>query len=534
MITNPILRGFHPDPSIVRVGDDYYVATSTFEWFPGVRIHHSRDLKHWRLLTHALTRTSQLNMEGNPDSCGVWAPCLTHKDGMFYLLFTDVKSRRGAFKDTHNYLVTADRIEGPWSDPVFLNSSGFDPSLFHDDDGRSWLLNMLWDHRAKRRDAFAGIVLQEYNVGERRLVGERKIIFKGTPLQLTEGPHLYKRNGYYYLVVAEGGTEYGHAVTIARSAAIDGPYEVDPTNPVLTSSGKSDWPLQKAGHGCLVETQGGEWAMVHLVGRPVKDGRCVLGRETAIQPMEWTEDGWIRVRGGGNVPHVAFQEFDLAEHPFPSEPDTDHFDSEPLNLHWSTLRLPPDSTWLTLAERPGYLRLRGRESMNSLHRQSLIARRQQAKYCEAETSLEFEPEHFQQMAGLILYYDTMDYVYLRVSRDEVLGKCIGIVRSVGGVFETMPDTEVSIEGARQCKLKVKIEAQHASFSFAVDEGPWKSIGPMIDILHLADEPLNGAIRFTGNFIGLCAQDGSGMRIHADFDYFRYTEFHEDMDRRKAL
>jgi xylan 1,4-beta-xylosidase len=170
-ISNPILRGFNPDPSIVRVGEDYYIATSTFEWFPGVQIHHSRDLVNWRLLTRPLTRPSQLNMLGAPDSCGVWAPCLTHADGKFWLIYTDVKrygrttvggASGASLRDFHNYLVTADDIEGPWSDPVFLNSSGFDPSLFHDDDGRKWLLNQLWDHRPGR-NRFAGIVAQEYD-----------------------------------------------------------------------------------------------------------------------------------------------------------------------------------------------------------------------------------------------------------------------------------------------------------------------------------------------------------------------------------
>src|SRR6476620_4261138 len=204
-IRNPILRGFNPDPSIVRVGDDYYIANSTFEWFPGVQIHHSKDLVNWQLLTHPLTRTSQLDMLGNPSSGGIWAPDLSYADGLFWLIYTDVKSWHGAFKDTHNYLVTAPAITGPWSDPVYLNSSGFDPSLFHDDDGRKWLVNMQWDYR-KGTNSFSGILLQQYSVAERKLVGPAKNIFKGTPLRLTEAPHLYRRGGYYYLLTAEGGT----------------------------------------------------------------------------------------------------------------------------------------------------------------------------------------------------------------------------------------------------------------------------------------------------------------------------------------
>ena len=190
-IVNPILPGFSPDPSICRVGADYYIATSTFEWYPGVQIHHSTDLKNWRLAARPLNRPALLNMLGTPDSCGIWAPCLSWCDGLFYLVYTDVKRFDGNFKDTHNYLTISETIDGDWSDPVYLNSSGFDPSLFHGDDGRKWLLNMVWDHRAPRR-FFRGISLQQYAAAEQRLIGERKFIFEGTELDFTEGPHLYR------------------------------------------------------------------------------------------------------------------------------------------------------------------------------------------------------------------------------------------------------------------------------------------------------------------------------------------------------
>jgi xylan 1,4-beta-xylosidase len=524
-IRNPVLPGFHPDPSIVRVGDDFYIATSTFEWFPGVAIHHSRDLRHWRLLTYALTDTRQLDMTGNIDSGGVWAPCLSHDGERFYLVYTDVKSRMGAFKDTHNYLVTAERIEGPWSDPVYLNSSGFDPSLFHDDDGRKWLVNMLWDHRANR-NRFAGIVLQEYSPERRTLIGERKTIFRGTELGLTEGPHLYKRGGLYYLLTAEGGTQYGHAATMARAPRIDGPYEADPFGPILTSADRPELPLQKAGHASLVETQTGEWYMAHLVGRPLPGTRrCVLGRETAIQRCEWTPDGWLRLEGGGRSPRTEVRAPALPEHPFPPRPAFDPFDAPRLAPEWNTLRLPADPSWLSLTERPGWLRLRGRESLSSTHRQSLVARRQQAFNCEAETMVQFEPEHSQQMAGLILYYDTRDYIYLRISRDEKLGKHVGVVRSVNGRWEEFPEAEASVEGVSLIRLKACLRQDRASFFYAPGDGGggWRQIGPELDLTHLSDEAAD-YIRFTGNFIGLCAQDLSGMRKEADFDYFAYREY----------
>jgi xylan 1,4-beta-xylosidase len=225
-IQNPILRGFNPDPSILRVENDFYIAVSTFEWFPGVLIHHSKDLANWELVAAPLNRVSQLNMAGNPSSGGIWAPCLSYDNGVFYLIYTDVKSwADGPFKDTHNYLVTTTDIRGDWSEPIYLNSSGFDPSLFHDNDGRKWLVNMKWDHNPNVHP-FVGIVLQEYDHEQKKLTGPIKNIFKGTEIQLVEGPHLYKRNGYYYLLTAEGGTGYKHSATLARSQSIDGPYEL--------------------------------------------------------------------------------------------------------------------------------------------------------------------------------------------------------------------------------------------------------------------------------------------------------------------
>ncbi len=309
MIVNPILPGFNPDPSICRVGDDYYIATSTFEWYPGVQIHHSTDLVNWKLVKRPLDRASQLDMRGNPDSCGIWAPCLSYADGLFWLVYTDVKKLDGNFKDTHNYIVTAGDIAGPWSDPVYVNSSGFDPSLFHDDDGRKWFLNMVWNHRsdsiggAPKHPAFAGILLQEYDPAAGKLTGEVKNISQGSSHGLVEGPHFFKRDGYYYLTVAEGGTGYQHAVTMLRSRTIEGPYEVHPDIFLLTSKDAPQAPLQRAGHGQIVETLEGEVYHTHLCSRPLAPSRrSPLGRETAIQKCAWKDDGWLYLEAGGVVP----------------------------------------------------------------------------------------------------------------------------------------------------------------------------------------------------------------------------------------
>ncbi len=521
-ITNPILPGFHPDPSIIRVGDDYYVATSTFEWFPGVQIHHSKDLIHWKLIARPLNRASQLDMRGSLNSGGVWAPCLSYDRGAFYLIYTDVKNKGTIFKDTHNYLVTATAIDGEWSEPVYLNSSGFDPSLFHDDDGRKWLVNVWCDFR-KGRNRFGGIVLQEYSPQRQQLIGPVVNIFTGTDLGKTEGPHLYKRDGYYYLLTAEGGTGLGHAVTMARSERITGPYEVDPENPVLTSRHDPTYPLQKAGHGDIVETRNGEWYLVHLCGRPIPSkGRCVLGRETCLQKMAWTEDGWLRLEGGGIKPEISVAAPALPEHPWEPEPSRDDFDTPVLNVHFQTLRTPLDQDSLSLTERPGYLRLKGRESLGSKYTQSLVARRQQAFRYTASTYLEFEPETFQQMAGLICLYDTQNFYYLYVSRDETLGKCLGILSCQNNSFDQPLDREIALEGWKGCFLRADVDYDRLQFAYSKDGIQWTPLGPVLDASTLSDEFCQEG-QFTGAMVGLCCQDLSGRRQPADFDYFEYLE-----------
>lgn len=521
-IHNPVLKGFNPDPSILRVGDDFYIATSTFEWFPGVQIHHSRDLVNWRLLGRPLDRPGQLDMVGNPDSGGIWAPCLTHADGLFYLIYTDVKYwKRTPYKITHNYLVTAPDIEGPWSDPVFLNSSGFDPSLFHDDDGRKWLLNMLWDHR-KGNNRFAGILLQEYCPETKQIVGPVKNIFKGTARGLVEGPHLYKRNGWYYLLTAEGGTQYDHAATLARSRTIDGPYELHPQIHLLSSLECPGAELQKAGHASLVETPQGEWFLAHLCGRPIDGKHCTLGRETALQKCVWGHDDWLCLEQGGMIPAPNVKgPAGLPESPF-DEPVWDgRFDSPKLDLDFQSLRQPVTGDWLSLTERPGYLRLKGMEPTISVFRQSLIARRVQSFDISAETSVEFAPETFQQMAGLIAYYDTENHYYLRLSHDEELGRTLNIIATDAANSREVLADDVAVPAAGAIGMRLTLKGAELRFEYALEEGGWQGIGPVLNGAILSDD--YNHLGFTGAFVGLCCQDLSGRRLPADFACFVYRE-----------
>lgn len=268
-IKNPVLPGFHADPSMVRVGDTYYIANSTFEWFPGVRLHESKDMVHWKLLPSPLSTTTLLDMKGNPSSGGIWAPDLTYADGKFWLVYTDVKVTEGAFKDMTNYLTTAESITGPWSDPVRLNGVGFDASLFHDDDGRKYLVQQTWDHR-EYHHPFNGITLTEFDPATMKMKPmTARTIYRGTDVKLVEGPHLYKINGYYYLFAAQGGTVWTHQEVVARSRTLDADsFVTEPDGPFITNFDTPDFPLQKQGHGSLVETPSGEWYYASLMGRP--------------------------------------------------------------------------------------------------------------------------------------------------------------------------------------------------------------------------------------------------------------------------
>lgn len=524
IIKNPILPGFNPDPSICRVNDDYYIATSTFEWFPGVQIHHSRDLINWHLITRPLKRRSQLDMKGNPDSCGVWAPNLSYSNGFFYLIYSDVKRFDGIWKDVHNYLVYTTRIDGDWSDPIPLNGSGFDPSLFHDDDGRIWLLNMLVDHRKGK--FFGGIILQEYSKEEKKLIGNVFHIFNGTSIGLTEGPFLFKRNNWYYLITAEGGTEYNHSVTVARSRNIKGPYEVHPSNPILTSSDNPNLYLQKAGHGSIVSTQDGRWYLAHLVGRPLSPrGRCTLGRETALQEIIWKEDEWMYIKGGGHSPYNSIEAPNLKKQLWNDNQFYHDFNEENIPIEFQSLRIPMDESWVSLKKRKSYLSLKGRESLCSTHSQSMIARRQQDFIFEACTLLEFSPETFQQMAGMTYYYNTRHFYYFYMSWDDKSqSNILNILVNDDNNWNEPLNEYITITG-NKVWLKIKVNYEKLIFSYSLDNNKWNNINITFDASIISDDYVQNKFEykaaFTGAFIGLCCQDISGSEKWAYFDNFEY-------------
>lgn len=521
MIKNPILIGFNPDPSICRAGDDYYIATSTFEWFPGVQIHHSRDLKHWKLIAQPLNRTSQLDLKGAPDSCGVWAPCLSYNNGTFYLVYSNVKSFDGVWKDTPNYVVTTQDILGEWSEPVYLKSSGFDGSFFHDEN-RIWFVNMIVDHRQGK--LFGGIELQEYSEDEKRLKGETFYLTEGSELGKTEGPHIYKKNGFYYLMLAEGGTGYGHAETMFRAQKITGPYKPHPNNPFLTSNDAPSHGLQKAGHASLVQTQYGNWYITFLTGRPLTPlGRCILGRETAIEEIEWRND-WPYLKSGSALPRLEIPDSTLKPFPFETQKTKYNFEASQLPMEFQSLRIPVNNNWLSLTERPGFLRLKGKESLSSTHTQALVARRLQHFKAAITTCLEFQPESFQHMAGLVLYYNTAHYHYLNWStggKDKILS----IITCDNYKIIEQKET-VKITQAKQVFMRAEVNHDRLQFKYSLDNLVYKTIGEPLDLSILSDDYVaHGSDRykpaFTGCFVGMCCQDLANNTLHADFNWFEY-------------
>ncbi|WP_371575680.1 family 43 glycosylhydrolase [Streptomyces sp. NBC_01314] len=299
---NPVIRGFAPDPSLIRVGEWYYMATSSFEWFPTIPLHRSRDLANWEYAGHVRGAAPEGSLNGVPDSGGIWAPSLSWDGERFWVVYTIVRSVGTRYFDLDTYVSTAPAVDGAWTAPHRVASHGFDPALFHHE-GRLWLLNMQSDHRPGGR-RFAGIVLTELDRSTLRPLGDTHLLLQHD--QLIEGPKLLVHDSWHYLVLAEGGTGVEHGVRVARSRTLTGPYELDDL-PLLTTRDDPKVPLQKAGHAELVQTPTGEWFLSHLTARPLHTEhgiRCPLGRETAVQAVIWDAEGWPRLRQGGWHPAV--------------------------------------------------------------------------------------------------------------------------------------------------------------------------------------------------------------------------------------
>lgn len=541
MMKNPIFPGFNPDPCICKAGDDYFVIVSSFEWMPALPIYHSKDLKNWELYTHVIRSEEQADIRKLPSSKGIWAPCLTYceEEKLFYVIYGVMNSMNARYFDVDNYLITASDIKGPWSEPIYLHSAGFDASILHDDDGKKYIVSLEWETREGYEKPGA-VCIAEYSPVEKKIIGYPKRFWQGgTDRGCIEAPHLYKRKGFYYIMCAEGGTGYGHSVTMGRSENVWGPYEKDPMNPIVTSIPgefnerkdpdhlkpnyyNPESMLQKSGHGSYVENELGEVYLVHLTARPfVPELRCTLGRETAMQKMMWTDDGWLRMADQSNLAKESFEESKLLEYPMPQIPVFDDFNSDTLGIQYYAPRISPES-FTDVKARPGYVRIRGQESRTSLNKVSILARKLTSVNAVITTKMEFKPEIYQHSAGLILYYDNMNYINLRKYYSQTLGQsAISVIQLENGTKTEYLDTRIPVQEV-PVYFRLRIENRKTFFEWSYDGEDYLRIGKEFDTTKFSDEYCKYG-EFTGTFVGMTCADRMFHQHYADFDFFKYED-----------
>lgn len=507
---NPILAGFYPDPSICRVGDDYYLINSTFSYFPGIPVFHSRDLVNWTQLGHVIDRPTQLNFDGLGVTRGIFAPALSYHDGTFYLVCTMVD--KGG-----NFLMTAKNPSGPWSDPIWLHFDGIDPSLFFDTDGRAWMVNngnppdnkpLYQGHRA--------IWLQEFDIANNKLIGPRTIIVNGgadlskKPVWI-EGPHLLKRDGWYYLCCAEGGTSDQHSQVILRSKAVTGPFVPWSDNPILTQrdlDGTAPGAITCTGHADLVEGPGGQWWSVFLACRPYGGKYFTTGRETFLLPVTWTNDGWPRILPHGQrVPTIVASPSvaSAAQHGAPSSPPVpltgnftwrDDFNGDALSPLWIMIRQPHE-TWWRLHD--GKLSLTPRaDRLSGKTNPTFLARRLQHANFEFAAALT-PPTETGISAGVVAFQSETHHDYFGV-RPHADGLEIFLEQWNGKAAENL--ATATIPKTARIELRVKGREQHLSFEFATTPGEWKALAPDVSTYPITVQAAGGGLHFTGAVVGM--------------------------------
>lgn len=493
---NPVLPGFYPDPSVCRVGRDYYVVTSSFEYFPGIPIFHSRDLVNWRQIGHCLTRPSQLPLANARASGGVWAPTLRYHDGTFYMTTTNTSSGG-------NFIVTATNPEGPWSEPVRVAQPGIDPSLFFDDDGSVFYTT-----------SHDGAYQSRINPKSGELLGESKLIWAGTGGQYPEGPHLYKRDGWYYLLLSEGGTEYGHMITMARSKSPWGPFEPCARNPLLSHRSHRS-PIQGLGHADLVDTPEGHWFAIALGFRPNGYPPCYhLGRETFLAPVKWAEDGFPIFGDQGRL--QLEEETPLALESAPEPAPRDDFTSAALAPHWNHLRNPEPELY-SLSERPGFLRLRGSAAgLDDIAATAWVGQRQRHFAVQVATRLEFQPEKAAEEAGIVVRMNERHHYEMFVTLRS--GAPSVVLRRRIGSLQAEVATEPLPPSDQGWVLAVHADRDTYRFRYGTCASDLRQLGEG-ETRYLSTEVASG---FTGVYFALYASgNGSPCGKAADFDWFDY-------------
>jgi xylan 1,4-beta-xylosidase len=510
---NPVVPGFHPDPSIVRVGQTFYLVNSSFEFFPGVPIHRSRDLVHWQPVGHVLTRDRQLPLEGIGPSRGIFAPTIRYHDGTYYMITTLVDGGG-------NFFVTANDPEGEWSDPVWIRGQGgIDPSLFFDDDGAVYLTTT---GGSPDEPGESGIYVSRIDPSTGKLLTEPSLAWKGTGGRYPEGPHLYKVGGRYYLMISEGGTEYGHMVTIARSDRPSGPFEACSRNPILTHRDTQlDQPIQGTGHPDLVQDAEGSWWMVLLAFRPQGGYFHHLGRETFLVPVRWGEDGWPVVNEGRTV-DLEMAVTGLPERPVPPVPLRDAFDAA-LGPAWNHLRNPVRTSY-SITERAGWLTLHGSPLTLATATSSptFVGRRQQHLRARIAALLDFAPRRDGDEAGMVLYRHPFHRYELGVRR--AAGSREVFVRQTVGEHLSAITARAPLPGDAPVELQIDADPLEYTLSYAPRDGQMRELDRAL-ARFLSSEAAGG---FIGAYVGLYATgNGEPATAPAAFDWFDYEPRRED-------
>lgn len=497
---NPVIPGFYSDPSVCRVGEDYYLVTSTFGYFPGVPVFHSKDLVNWEQIGHCIHRKEQM-----PKGLNIYAPTIRHNNGTFYMITTTIGPKFGSF------YVSATNPTGPWSDPIWVKAGMIDPDLFFDDDGKSYFIS-------------SDFKLYEIDIETGKLLTAGQKIWNGTGGRHPEGPHIYKKDGFYYLMAAEGGTEEAHSETIARSNNIWGPYFDNPANPILAhanAAGQGN-PIQGVGHADIIQAHDGLWWIMFHGYRSVSGVNHILGRETCLAPVSWPKNGWPVVNGNGTASvDMTFPTLPLKL--FKEKPTKIDFDNDELGLEWNYIQIP-DYEKFSLSDRPGFLRLKG--SANQISGSSspikiqhtsptFVGRRLTDLYFTATTQIEFNPKNENEEAGIVLlnngyHFDLMinkkegnRILVVKLQFDQIIYKSEEIVLKSGSV-----------------KLRVKGEKTKFTFSYTQGNDEYIEIETVASKF-LSSETVGG---FTGTYVGLYATgNGEASKTFADYDWFEYIK-----------
>ncbi|MEL1225193.1 MAG: glycoside hydrolase family 43 protein [Candidatus Neomarinimicrobiota bacterium] len=538
---NPIISGAHPDPSICRVGDDYYIVNSSFEYFPGLPIHHSKDLVNWELIGYGLHREDQCNGEMNivdvQSDGGIHAPTIRYHKGTFYIITTNVyNSGDGTPGLMINFIITAKNPSGPWSKPHIIEGApGIDPDIFFDDNGKVYFTG-THSPGDMNSNGIGEIWIQELDIKKWKLVGERHTVWDGIFGCCTEGPHIYKEHGLYYLLVAEGGTGKNHAVMIAASENILGPYEENQRNPILTTRHLSNnYFVNSTGHADMIELEDGRWYMVSLGKRNDLDGDANMGRETYLMPMQWeptivkweqvSEDKWEPLRY--LFPVVApltgkverFTPLPFTDRPqYINNTVIDDFLNENLDLRWTFIRVPEEKTY-SLLENPGFLRLYSKpDKIEDRKRFSLVGFRQKESDFEFEVKMNFLPDKNEVESGVIHYQKEWNYLTNTVIKKRKKYYLEQKLKEKGKEVVTLKKTILKgYDG--NIILKVKSNKDRYDFFYSLNDGSSFDYFTSIEAIKVLDR------NYTGALLGLfTTSNGVLSQDYADYDWVRYKDF----------